>query len=1103
MLNKFQLPPLSNEDIFEQFICDLYNLEFPQSGFQRFGKKGDTQDGIDIISTKKRIAIQCKKKEIQRNNKRVLAELKAEFEQCIQASLAFNHEIDELVFASTYNDSAELIKYLIGLKNKYNPSFNLVYIGWQTIEEKAQKHFSLLTKYYPSLFDSVNVRMRIPFFDLGLLEGRNELLRQIGEFSNKYTAFVLYGVGGIGKSVALASYINIKKNTELYNNIVWIEPQLDSLRNEIIVRLSTLFFTNQYITENISWDILLQKLADCKGKNLFVIDGIEALDQTLIATIDDICSTGWQVIITSRTKIPDFPFIHVESLPLDSARLIFNRYCDKENDESVVDKILLKLEYHPLLVELVAKAIEANSRLTLRNALELLKDEAIHDSELQRLIHIGRHSKKYSSEYEHRIFKYLLLCFTPDTLSPIEIKQLIFFTVLPHSSSISYDFYLSITGQKHSDKIIEALTSLDRKGYISCRKGEYYVHTIVQLIIREKLKVKVSKVKTIALNCTRELKDILEKPTSQLTAYIAIARNILNLGSIEMVTAYLAQFYATAMVRMSEYVRAIKYYEDCLEFLERNEVSDIALYSAFLNNLGNAYGYVGEYDKAIGCLWSALQFKEDLDEEEEASLAITLDNFATVLEKIGRYKEAQKFTLEAIDIFKKYKLESKLAIAYGNLANSYAFTMELKKAFSYWKKGYNLLKQHFQPGDLRFADSYNAIGMVCLRSNHPMKAKKYFHKSLTIYKQEENAHILAIGYSNVALCEILLGQLEEAKFHLDKSMSLQKSVINEGNDNIASILLNRGEYYMAVEDCEMALKVLKEAVKIYDRYFDSHPEAERVKTMIRHLESREALHFCQQTNLKHYMYTLWEMLKTNLNIQRKIIDDYGKVLYLRNNNRKNIPHDYIFFCFAKCTKTMKAVLALIKKGYAEDAMTLLYAVYRNYLTIEFIRQNPEMSQALILIGSYGRFVNEDGVVDALSFMDPKTKEQRDIYPKLYKLIANIHNGEDAIVHSYLEPHLSDHAYSNFITAGSYRTKNQKRYEYKSKEMILQATYLGAYLQFVVIDSILKFLESKEIEISSFKKNFKEQIAVFCKGFNRLTFDMPDVKEAMYNRLMAI
>ncbi|MGJ1197319.1 hypothetical protein ACR777_20145 [Sphingobacterium spiritivorum] len=183
-------------------------------------------------------------------------------------------------------------------------------------------------------------------------------------------------------------------------------------------------------------------------------------------------------------------------------------------------------------------------------------------------------------------------------------------------------------------------------------------------------------------------------------------------------------------------------------------------------------------------------------------------------------------------------------------------------------------------------------------------------------------------------------------------------------------------------------------------------------------------------------------------------------------------------------------------------MTLLYAVYRNYLTTEFLTQNPEMSQAIISLGLHERVVNKDGIVDALSFIDPETKEQRDIYPKLHKLI-DIRRGEDAIIHTYLEPHLSDHAYTNFITAGSYRTKNQKRYEYKSKEMILQATYLCTYIQFVTIDGILKFLESKEVEAGSFRKNFKEQIAVFCKGFNQLSFDLSEVKEAMYNRLMRI
>lgn len=108
MLNKFQLPPLANEDIFEQFVCDLYNLEFPESSFQHFGKKGNNKNGIDIISTKRRIAIQCKKKEIQRNNRRVLSELKAEFEECIHASLVFNSEIDELVSLNNRQDELSI-----------------------------------------------------------------------------------------------------------------------------------------------------------------------------------------------------------------------------------------------------------------------------------------------------------------------------------------------------------------------------------------------------------------------------------------------------------------------------------------------------------------------------------------------------------------------------------------------------------------------------------------------------------------------------------------------------------------------------------------------------------------------------------------------------------------------------------------------------------------------------------------------------------------------------------------------------------------------------------------------------------------------------------
>jgi hypothetical protein len=63
-----QLTAISNSDTFEDSICDLYNYLESTNTFKRFGKNGHNQKGIDIFSSEKDCAIQCKKKDLSRKD---------------------------------------------------------------------------------------------------------------------------------------------------------------------------------------------------------------------------------------------------------------------------------------------------------------------------------------------------------------------------------------------------------------------------------------------------------------------------------------------------------------------------------------------------------------------------------------------------------------------------------------------------------------------------------------------------------------------------------------------------------------------------------------------------------------------------------------------------------------------------------------------------------------------------------------------------------------------------------------------------------------------------------------------------------------------------
>lgn len=145
-----QLTPLSNDEIFESFICDLFNELHCTKSFNKFGKQGQNQKGIDVYSKEKNIVIQCKKKDITRPRQVIKKELYNDIESDLKSIIDKELKVifDTLIFVSTYSDNAELIEYCSDLKLIYSCNFNIDYWGWETLSSHALRYPNLLKKYW-------------------------------------------------------------------------------------------------------------------------------------------------------------------------------------------------------------------------------------------------------------------------------------------------------------------------------------------------------------------------------------------------------------------------------------------------------------------------------------------------------------------------------------------------------------------------------------------------------------------------------------------------------------------------------------------------------------------------------------------------------------------------------------------------------------------------------------------------------------------------------------------------------------------------------------------------------------------------------------------
>ena len=139
-----QIPPPDDETQFEKLCLDLYRLKFGDQT-QRHGRRGQTQDGVDIFFTDKDIGIQCKKKE-HGNGKVTEGELKQEVKKAKQ----FEPALKKYILATTCKRDANIQK-VARIISKEHIEKNLFYVqidSWDDIKELLDKYPKIYEKYY-------------------------------------------------------------------------------------------------------------------------------------------------------------------------------------------------------------------------------------------------------------------------------------------------------------------------------------------------------------------------------------------------------------------------------------------------------------------------------------------------------------------------------------------------------------------------------------------------------------------------------------------------------------------------------------------------------------------------------------------------------------------------------------------------------------------------------------------------------------------------------------------------------------------------------------------------------------------------------------------
>jgi hypothetical protein len=218
----------------------------------------------------------------------------------------------------------------------------------------------------------------------------------------------------------------------------------------------------------------------------------------------------------------------------------------------------------------------------------------------------------------------------------------------------------------------------------------------------------------------------------------------------------------------------------------------------------------------------------------------------------------------------------------------------------------------------------------------------------------------------------------------------------------------------------------------------------------------------EQRRLHGLLAVLLDHLQEQVFLAQSIVFEYGTADALIEERISDniIVHDYVYYCFTKSCKTLRAILPLLQQGLAEDAMTLLRGVYENYLHIVFVIGHPERihdfvwKKIAVRTGRLQPALSTKGKRIPGKMEDTETGEVMSYGIGMSALADGSRYTADPSIHVIIHPYLSEHTHPNMLASGNYR--EDVHYSFWNSTNTLQAAFFAIYLSTITLAEALGF-----------------------------------------------
>ncbi len=255
------------------------------------------------------------------------------------------------------------------------------------------------------------------------------------------------------------------------------------------------------------------------------------------------------------------------------------------------------------------------------------------------------------------------------------------------------------------------------------------------------------------------------------------------------------------------YVEAIPYMEEYCDLIKGNLGAESDRYVTVINDLGEMYRNVGDFENSFKTFSKALELIEEKIGRQSIQYATTTVNFACMYRLTEDLEKAETMFLSALETYDRdesfRKIVEKIDVE-------------------------SIDKDEVVLKSTLYANASNNLATLYQDMGKNEESIKYLNISLELLKNTDNYQYIGISLCNLAVGLMQMGDLDKAEDTINESIELFTSHgMNEhpsylmALNNLASIYFYKGELPKALENFEIVEPLLKKTYGVNSPQYQS------------------------------------------------------------------------------------------------------------------------------------------------------------------------------------------------------------------------------------------------------------------------------------------